>query len=179
MRPRAATRSLGNGPKVTPAFQPLHCSDFGVTAFDRLQRYATATPSLSRPVALRHSTFCGRVRGAPPKPCGHPYSPCARESHGGACVRVCSADRSVSPLSPPRPATPRRAACRGDKPPRLRRLIREGCWPVNVSYRPFAGILLRSCDNVPRRAAASLGNAPVTYLPCVGRFDLVGDAAHH
>jgi hypothetical protein len=25
--------SLGNGPKVIPAFQPLHCSDFGVTAF--------------------------------------------------------------------------------------------------------------------------------------------------
>jgi hypothetical protein len=29
---RAGPRSLGNGPKVTPAFQPLHCSDFGVTA---------------------------------------------------------------------------------------------------------------------------------------------------
>jgi hypothetical protein len=41
MRSRVAPGSLGNGPKVTPAFQPLHCSDFGVTAFDRLQRYAT------------------------------------------------------------------------------------------------------------------------------------------
>jgi hypothetical protein len=48
MGSRAAPGSLGNGPKVTPAFQPLHCSDFGVTAFDRLQRYATETPSLSR-----------------------------------------------------------------------------------------------------------------------------------
>jgi hypothetical protein len=33
VRPRAAPRSLGNGPKVTPAFQPLHCSDFGVNRF--------------------------------------------------------------------------------------------------------------------------------------------------
>jgi hypothetical protein len=32
MGARAGPRSLGNGPKVTPAFQPLHCSDFGVTA---------------------------------------------------------------------------------------------------------------------------------------------------
>jgi hypothetical protein len=30
---RTAAGSLGNGPKVTPAFQPLHCSDFGMTAF--------------------------------------------------------------------------------------------------------------------------------------------------
>jgi hypothetical protein len=29
MNSRAGPPSLGNGPKVTPAFQPLHCSDFG------------------------------------------------------------------------------------------------------------------------------------------------------
>ena len=37
MDSRAGPPSLGNGPKVTPAFQPLHCSDFGgdfgMTAF--------------------------------------------------------------------------------------------------------------------------------------------------
>jgi len=33
MSARAGPGSLGNGPKVTPAFQPLHCSDFGMTAF--------------------------------------------------------------------------------------------------------------------------------------------------
>jgi hypothetical protein len=32
MGSRAGPRSLGDGPKVTPAFQPLHCSDFAVTA---------------------------------------------------------------------------------------------------------------------------------------------------
>jgi hypothetical protein len=39
MRSRALLRplpgSLGNGPKVTPAFQPLHRSDFGVTSSRR------------------------------------------------------------------------------------------------------------------------------------------------
>jgi hypothetical protein len=37
MSSRTGPGSLGNGPKVTPAFQPLHCSDFGsdfgMTAF--------------------------------------------------------------------------------------------------------------------------------------------------
>ena len=32
---RARSGSLANGPKVTPAFQPLHCSDFGMTGFEK------------------------------------------------------------------------------------------------------------------------------------------------
>jgi hypothetical protein len=31
MSPRAGPGSLGDGPKLTPPFQPLHCSDFGMT----------------------------------------------------------------------------------------------------------------------------------------------------
>jgi hypothetical protein len=33
MSPRAGPGSLGNGPKLTPPFQPLHCSDFGYDVF--------------------------------------------------------------------------------------------------------------------------------------------------
>ena len=35
MSSRTGPGSLGDGPKVTPAFQPLHCSDFDMTAFQR------------------------------------------------------------------------------------------------------------------------------------------------
>jgi hypothetical protein len=62
MRSRVAPGSLGNGPKVTPAFQPLHCSDFGVTAFDRLQRYATETPNLSRSGTQPFAATCAARR---------------------------------------------------------------------------------------------------------------------
>jgi hypothetical protein len=33
MSTRADPGSLGDGPKLTPPFQPLHCSDFGMTGF--------------------------------------------------------------------------------------------------------------------------------------------------
>jgi hypothetical protein len=33
MSTRAGPGSLGDGPKLTPPFQPLHCSDFGMTVF--------------------------------------------------------------------------------------------------------------------------------------------------
>src|SRR5437763_8807849 len=48
------------------------------------------------------------------------------------------------------------AAYRGDKPPRLRRLIREGSWPVNVTYPRFSAILLESCDGSRSHAAAAV-----------------------
>ena len=61
MGSRARSGSLANGPKVTPAFQPLHCSDFGMTGFERIvcKRYAMKTEpvvqalSLLRPRARR------------------------------------------------------------------------------------------------------------------------------
>jgi hypothetical protein len=49
MRARPGPGSLGNGPKVTPAFQPLHCSDFNMTAFEEgPSANTTETPSLPR-----------------------------------------------------------------------------------------------------------------------------------
>jgi hypothetical protein len=33
MSARVGPGSLGDGPKLTPPFQPLHCSDFGMTGF--------------------------------------------------------------------------------------------------------------------------------------------------
>jgi hypothetical protein len=33
MSTSAGPGSLGDGPKITPPFQPLHCSDFGMTVF--------------------------------------------------------------------------------------------------------------------------------------------------
>jgi hypothetical protein len=46
---RARSGSLANGPKVTPAFQPLHCSDFGMTGFEkeRLQTLCNEIPRSS------------------------------------------------------------------------------------------------------------------------------------
>jgi hypothetical protein len=143
MNARADLGSLGDGPKLTPPFQPLHCRDFEMTRLkDALAIDANRN---AEPVALRHSVVCGHVRAARPKLCGRPCSPCERESHGGACVRACSADRSVSR------GCLRCAADRGHKSPRLRRLIREGSRPVKsnlpLSYQPFPGILLQSCDS--------------------------------
>jgi len=46
---RALPGSLGDGPKVTSAFQPLHCSDFGVTGSrESLQAICNRIPSLAR-----------------------------------------------------------------------------------------------------------------------------------
>jgi hypothetical protein len=112
MGSRARPGSLANGPKVTPAFQPLHCSDFGMTRVreDRLQTLCNRN---TEPV--RHSVFCGPARGARPKPCGRLCSPYERESRGGACVRVCSADTSVSRIvsAAPLAAAKSRRDCRG------------------------------------------------------------------
>jgi hypothetical protein len=50
MSTRAGPGSLGGGPKLTPPFQPLHCSDFGMTGFKgrACDRWPTETPSRSR-----------------------------------------------------------------------------------------------------------------------------------
>jgi hypothetical protein len=139
MGSRAAPGSLGNGPKVTPAFQPLHCSDFGVTAFDRLQRYATETPSLSRSGTQRFAA----ARAPRPQNLAAAFTRHARAKAMAAFAHEFA--RLIGAFH----RGLRCAAYRGDRPPRLPRLIREGFWPVNVSYRPFAGILLRSCDAGP------------------------------
>jgi len=99
-----------------------------------------------RPVT--HSGACVLGRGAPPPPCGRPWWPSGRESHGGACAPIYSADRSVSRKLPPL-ARSKMASCAhsaghcrlaGDAPARrqstgraggrLRRLIREPSSPV-------------------------------------------------
>ena len=51
---RARSGSLANGPKVTPAFQPLHCSDFGMTGFERIvcKRYAMKTEAVVQALSL-------------------------------------------------------------------------------------------------------------------------------
>lgn len=55
--------------------------------------FASTSPKL---LALRPTTVCGRARDAPRSPCGRRPSPCGRDSHGGACARVCSVDKCVS-----------------------------------------------------------------------------------
>jgi hypothetical protein len=64
MSPRALLRplpgSLGNGPKVTPAFQPLHCSDFGMTAFSRTVRKCNRNTGACRAQALSLLRPCAR-----------------------------------------------------------------------------------------------------------------------
>ena len=50
--------------------------------------------------ALRRTGACGPSRAVAPRPRGRPWSPCACGTHGGACARACSADRSVSLHSP-------------------------------------------------------------------------------
>jgi hypothetical protein len=149
VRSRALPGSLGDGPKVTPAFQALHITDFEVTKLrvtdsrrvlqsKCYNRCATEKPG--RPqrgvtrVAFRHLASCAPVHDARLKPCGRPCSPCGCENRGAACAPVCSADKSVSR------DVLRCAACRGDAP-RLARLIREGFRPVNVTSPPFVGIL--------------------------------------
>jgi hypothetical protein len=98
MSTRAGSGSLGNGPKLTSPFQPLHCRDFGMTGLGtRLRSIGNRN---TEPVALRHSAVCGPVRAARPKLCGRLCLPCERESHAGACGQACSADRSVSRVSP-------------------------------------------------------------------------------
>jgi len=67
------------GPKLAPASQPLHGDDFAKAC-----------------AVIRRSAACGHARGARPRPCGRPRSPSGRETRGGACAPVCSADRSVS-----------------------------------------------------------------------------------
>jgi hypothetical protein len=99
---------------------------------------------VARRFRLKHSISYGHARGARPKPCGRLWSPCECESHGGACVPICSADRSVSreiSAAGFSPAALRLAS--GHKPPRLARLISEGSPPVNVTCQPFAGIFVR------------------------------------
>jgi hypothetical protein len=91
-RSRASCGSLGGGPKVIPAFQPLHETDIRTV----LNRNGDRRTPIARRVQLRHLISYGRARGARPKPCGRLWSPCGRESHGGACEPICSAGRSVS-----------------------------------------------------------------------------------
>jgi hypothetical protein len=95
-------------------------------------------------VAFRHSVVYGPARGAPPAPCGRPCLPSERESHGGACVRVCSADRSVSRGSvsaAPLAAAISRRDCRG----------LYGRAPVNASCRPFVGTYRRLATPISDR----------------------------
>ncbi len=111
VRSRALPGSLGDGPKVTPAFQALHITDFEVTELrvtdskrvlqsKCYNRCATEKPG--RPqrgatrVAFRHLASCAPVRDARLKPSGRPCSPCGCENRGAACAPVCSADKSVS-----------------------------------------------------------------------------------
>ena len=87
----ASCGTLGGGPKVTPAFQPLHETDIRTV----LNRNGDSAP-VTRRFRLKHSISYGRARGERPKPYARPWSPCGCENHGGACVPICSADRSVS-----------------------------------------------------------------------------------
>jgi len=110
-----------------------------VTAFDRLQRYATQTPSPSRSGTQPFAAACAARR----------QNLAAAFTHHARAKAMAALAYEFARLIGPFHRCLRCAACRGDKPPRLRRLIREGCWPVNASYRPFAGILLQSCDICP------------------------------
>jgi len=111
-----------------------------------------------RPVT--HSGACVRGRAAPPPPCGRPWWPSGRETHGGACAPIYSADRSVSrklpPLARSKMASSAHSAghCRlaGDAPARrqstgraggrLRRLIRDPSRPVkSEAARHFDRVL--------------------------------------
>jgi hypothetical protein len=128
VRSRALPGSLGDGPKVTPAFQSLHITDFEITKLRvtdskrELQskcynRCATQKPGRSQRgvtrVAFRHLASCAPVRDARLKPCGRPCSPCGCENRGAACAPVCSADKSVSRGCSPLRGLPRRCAAIG------------------------------------------------------------------
>jgi hypothetical protein len=91
---RRRPHRAGGCPKINPALQPLH----GTRAW--LRRLKTRT-SLGRRDPLTHSGACDRERAALRRPCGRLWLPCGRESRGGACAPICSADRSVSRKSSP------------------------------------------------------------------------------
>ena len=97
MRTRALAGGLGDGPKLTPAFQPLH--------FNRLWRdrvndngLQSMRPKCARPALspFRRSAACVPATAARLTLCDRLWSPYACESRGGACAPICWADRSVS-----------------------------------------------------------------------------------
>jgi len=138
----------GGCPKIHSALQPLHGAMSLAHRGWSMKRMQTLGPAASSRVT--HSDACVRERGAPLRPCGRPWWPSGRESHGGACAPIYSADRSVSrklpPLARSKMASFAHSAghCRlaGDAPARrhstgraggrLRRLIRDPSRPVKL-----------------------------------------------
>ena len=115
------TRAGGGSPKIRPAFQPFHQIRFGSPLTSPARRQsdrATLTRGRFTRWNFRRLASCALARGAPPKPCGRPWSPCGRGSRGGVCAPICSAGRSVS-----RNLSPLRALAL--KSAELARLIRK------------------------------------------------------
>lgn len=134
---------LGGGPKVTPAFQPLHKTDIR-TVLNRNRDSGSSSGAFGS--STQFLTATRPARGQNPAP--------ALGGHAGAEAMAALAYQFARLIGPFHGESPLRdipAALRlasGPKPPRLARLISEGSPPVNVTSQPFAGILYAIGDAV-------------------------------
>ena len=127
-----------------------------------LRRFSRSTGNEGAGAPITHSAACGRAPAAPRRPCGHPWSPCARETHAGAGAPICSAGRFVSrDLSPLHARPP--PTCRSD---RANTLCRTRTFNSAHAPRDWRG-LYGSPHGSSMRRRAEPRSAPRPLFPSV------------